>query len=532
MAISKLLSALACVAFALIAAPKALASPVAGPNDPVLTLSKSLYQVSDVGTATITGVPGHEVWLLTDKHAATTVIPSLGTFDLELGATLMITSMGTIPPTGILTGTFTPDCASLAAQTPTFIQAVSIDPNQGLPLFVSNLDVLRMAKGDECFNCPKTPIADPAFGASLAGTAVYLHGIGNDFVFAPGASFAEYGDGTARLTGEIFRPSAPTERFLFDTLFQGRVGPGEASYPPPTSPKMELVPAAYYPLGGPIDTDTWHYYPTFTGLLLGLDDFQGGVINIGRMGPSFQVGEGANGKDITLGGSAWMTVAVVAQPTSTTWSASGGGDINISIGDCPPLSTTICVTAATVDMHSPQQGLAPHAVVMFQMGGMAQKFLFAGSGGNNSEFPDGTARLKGLLIHDTNPLDQWEIDVTFSGRIDSGDPMNPPPGSPHFELLPTAYIWNGGPIDPALWHYYTDFSGTLKGMAALQGADVLITRRGPAFQVGDGANGKNINDGGSAWTWYDVINQPRKSPPLPLHTDGDINVDFVPCIQP
>lgn len=526
MAISKLLGAIAAAAFALISANPVLASTLGGPNDPVVTLSKTLYQVSETGDITITGVPGHQVWLLTDKHAKTTVIPTLGTFALELGTTFMITPMGFIPPTGKITAVFTPDCDSLASQTPTFVQAVSMDPNQGLPLYVSNLDVVRMAKGDECFNCPKTPIADPTFGVTLGGTAVYLPGIGTDFEFAPGAVFSEYGDGTARLTGEIVRQSVPSERFLFDTLFQGRIGSAEPNYPPPTSPKLELAPSAYYSLGGPIDTDTWHYYPTFTGLLIGLDDFQGGIINIGRMGPSFQVGEGANGKDITYGGSAWMTVGIVTQPTSTTWSSSGGGDINISIGDCPALGNPLCATAAPVDAQSPQPGLAPHALVMFQMGG---KFLFAGSGGEFTEFPDGSARLQGLLVHETDATLQWNIDVTFTGRIDAGDPANPPAGSPKLELFPTAYIWNGGPIDPASWHYYTDFSGTLKGSASLLGADVLVTRRGPAFQVGDGASGKNINFGGSAWTWFDVINQPLSGPALPVHTDGDINVNFVPC---
>jgi hypothetical protein len=525
MVISKIFSAIAGAALVLLATPGS-AQTAGSPLDPVISLNKSLYDVTDLGVLTITGTPGHEIWMLTDKHSAVNIIPGLGTFGLEFSQSLAIAPMGTMPPSGTMTATFQPDCASVAAQTPTFLQAVSIDPQQGLPLYVSNTDVLRIAKGDDCFNCPLTPVADPTFGLTLAGTAVYLPGIGNDFVFAAGAVFAEYGDGTARLTGEIVRSSAPTERFLFDTIFNGRIGPGEANYPPPTSPKMELHPSAYHGVGGPSDPNTWHYYPTFTGLLIGLDAFQGGIISIGRMGPAFQVGQGANGKDVAHGGSAWMTVGIVTQPTQTVWNSSGGGDINITIGNCPLLANPLCVVASAVDLNSPHQTLAPHALVMFQLGG---KFLFTGNGGDYTEFPDGTARLQGSLVHETDATLAWDIDVTFSGHIAAGDPLNPPAGSPKLELLPTTYIWNSGPIDPATWGYYTNFSGTLKGAASMLGANLLVTRRGPAFQVGDGASGKNINYGGSAWTYFDVISQPSQGAPLAIHTDGDINVDLLPC---
>jgi hypothetical protein len=220
---------------------------------------------------------------------------------------------------------------------------------------------------------------------------------------------------------------------------------------------------------------------------------------------------------------------VLTQPTTTTWAATGGGDINIQIGDCPPLGQPLCVTAAAPDSQSPQQQLAPHALVNFGYDG---KFLFTGNGGEFTEFPDGTARLKGELVQAVDITKKWDIDVLFTNKVDVGDPQNPPAGSPKLELMPTAYIWNGGPIDPATWHYYQDFTGTMTGKDSYAGASLLVTRRGPAFQVGDGASGKNVTYGGSAWTFFDVITQPTSGPALPLSADGDINVNFVLCPTP
>lgn len=524
MALSRFGACLLGAALALFAAPSAHAGQT--PGAPTIALDKALYQTGDSVTLTVTGTPGRMLWLLFDRRPGPATLPGLGTFELDMGANLGAFPMGVIPPSGTFTASTSTDCFSSVVTQPTFIQAVTYDAQAPLPLYISNLSVLEVQRGDECHNCPKTPIQDPTFGVSPAGTAVYLHGIGNDFVFAPGASFSEYGDGTARLTGEIYRPTVPTERFLLDTLFTGYNGPGSVAYPPPGSPKKELAPGAYSDQGGPIDPATWHYYPFFNGLLIGLDDFAGGTVSIARMGPAFQAGFGANGKDTTYGASGWLNVAVLTQPTSTTLNATGGGDINISVGDCPPLSAPLCAIAAAPDIFSPQQQLAPHAVVMFQIDG---KYLFTGNGGTFTEFPDGTARLTGELIHATDFSKKWDIDLLFTGKIDVGDPQNPPAGSPKLELLSTAYVWNGGPIDPASWHYYTDFTGTLKGKMSFDGADLLVTRRGPAFQVGDGANGKNINYGGSAWTWFDVINQPLQGQPLPVHTEGDINISLIPC---
>lgn len=501
-------------------------SAIAAPGDPVISFNKSVYTIGDTAMMDYQGTPGESLWLLLDKNVGPTTVPGIATFDVALGPDLVYFYLGVVGGQGAFSGTRTFDCNSKHFGGPTYVQALSYNPQVPDSFKTSNMVTLDIVKGDACNNCPRTPVQDPIFGLTPGGTAVYLHGIGNDFVFAPGASWAQYQDGTARLQGEIYRTSNANERFLLDVAFSRFSFSGSGAFPPAGSPKLELAPAAYWDQGGPVDPNNWHYYGAFSGLLIGLNDFAGGTLAIDRMGPAFQVGIGANGKDITHGGSGWLNVNVLTQPTSTTWTPTGGGDINIQIGECPPLGGPICVVAAATDNLSPQANFIPHAVVMFQLDG---KFLFDGNGGTFTEFPDGTARMQGKLISIVDPAKRFEADILFSGLIPAGDPANPPPGSPKLELLPTAYVWNNGPVDPATWRYYPELVGTLIGEGAYDGANLLVTRRGPAFQVGLGANNKNGLDGGSCWTWFDVITQPNQGAPLQLKTEGDINVTFVPC---
>ncbi len=55
-----------------------------------------------------------------------------------------------------------------------------------------------------------------------------------------------------------------------------------------------------------VDTDTFRYYTTFAGELIGKEDNDGCQISIGRYGPSAQVGNGASGINIEFGASAWL----------------------------------------------------------------------------------------------------------------------------------------------------------------------------------------------------------------------------------
>jgi SdrD B-like domain len=63
------------------------------------------------------------------------------------------------------------------------------------------------------------------------------------------------------------------------------------------------------------------------------------VISITKTGPAFQVGKGANGKNLNFGASGWFNWTVTQQPTAGAITATGQGDINVDIIECQPLGS-------------------------------------------------------------------------------------------------------------------------------------------------------------------------------------------------
>ncbi len=180
--------------------------------------------------------------------------------------------------------------------------------------------------------------------------------------------------------------------------------------------------------------------------------------------------------------------------------------------------TEICAEGAVADEFGSSNG---HAI---SLPGIGTDFVFEPDQGSWM-FDDGmrTARLSGTVRSASNPSAGFVVDVLFNGLTSVA-----PAGSPKLELDSAAYVANGGPVDPSTWVFYTDFVGTLTGTGDLAGAIVHIERRGVAFQVGEGANGKNARFGGSGWLDYIVSSQPTGAS-LPSSGDGDINIDIVDC---
>ena len=104
----------------------------------------------------------------------------------------------------------------------------------------------------------------------------------------------------------------------------------------------------------------------------------------------------------------------------------------------------------------------------------------------------------------SNPANGFTVDVHFSGYTTVAGP-----GSPKEELNGSAYVQNGGSVDPSTWYYYTTLTGTLTGIGNYAGAVIDVSRFMQAFQVGAGANGKNTLFGASGWFNVDVVSQPR-----------------------
>lgn len=358
------------------------------------------------------------------------------------------------------------------------------------------------------------------FEGSSSRHAITLPGITNTLVFVRGGQFTERPDGTARLTGVAEEESDPARAFHVDIRFLHRVEPGDASYPPADSPKLELNTGSYVANGGPIDPATWTYYTDFYGSLVGLRDLAGARLEVARRGPSFQVGVGANGKNGNLGGAGWLDTVVVTQPSSGLFiGGTTGGDINIDLDES---GTGHCAEPAQrdEDLARYQGG---HA---FYLPGIAHDFVFE-PGAQFVERADGSASLAGVIYSESAPTQRFSAQVDFADRLDPEAPGYPPADSPKLELEDHAYVAHGGPVDPAGWHYYGSFVGHLEGLAALRGARVRIERYGPAFQVGLGASGKNQRYGASGWLDVVVEAQPQTGQSLPtelLH--GDINIDL------
>ncbi len=157
-------------------------------------------------------------------------------------------------------------------------------------------------------------------------------------------------------------------------------------------------------------------------------------------------------------------------------------------------------------------GSSDHAIVF---GG--NDYVFAPGAGALIEYDDGSASLSGIAY---NPLDtdqSYAINIILNGRTSIA-----PPDSPKRELLSSAYVENGGPVDTDSWYYYSSFSGTFEGMGELAGNVLQITQRGPAFQFGFGANNKNADFGGSGWFWAEDASGNR------MHGDFNLGMRVVP----
>ena len=112
------------------------------------------------------------------------------------------------------------------------------------------------------------------------------------------------------------------------------------------------------------------------------------------------------------------------------------------------------------------------------------------------------------------------VDVTFTGRTEV-----PPSGSPK------APIGNCFEMDASDWFYYTGFTGTLTGLSGtdFEGAELTLSRRGEAFQVGVGANRQTNLLGASGWFDWEETN--ASDPVIEFNNsgNGDFNFELVEC---
>ncbi|MEM1178476.1 MAG: SdrD B-like domain-containing protein [Acidobacteriota bacterium] len=367
--------------------------------------------------------------------------------------------------------------------------------------------VCPQVAGTDCTSEDTRPNAAPS---DSHGHALWMPGISKNLLFTSNGTWTTLDNGMATLTGRVMVEDDPTKMFDIEVLTFGRT-----ETPPAGSPKLELSSDQYFPTG-PVDPSTWHFYTNWRGTLTGLGEWAGATVELTPRGPAWQVGDGAGNKSTVNGMSAWLSYEVTQQPTTgSTLQATGDGDFNLSL-ECPPdLEGSFCVTEAWGDQFS---GSGNHAIAM---PGIAKDLLFFdGANGSFDEYADGTARLTARVHHKDDTEKIFNVTVELSGRTD-----DPPPGSPKKQLPSSAYAPNG-PADPATWYYYTDFSATLTGEGAWDGAVVTITPRGPTWQVGVGASNKNAEYGASAWFNYTVVEQPSTGESLQSSGTGDFNISL------
>ncbi len=124
------------------------------------------------------------------------------------------------------------------------------------------------------------------------------------------------------------------------------------------------------------------------------------------------------------------------------------------------------------------------------------------------EFADGTATLTGTVFDYTSTQTTYEVDATFSGRT-----VNTPANSPKNHECNNE--------DSSGWIYYTEFTGTITSTDGTWSTE--LTRRGPAFQIGNGANVTETQQGKyGACGWFDTTDNECSV--------GDFNINIGDCV--
>ena len=164
---------------------------------------------------------------------------------------------------------------------------------------------LRSVSGPGCLkysHCVVSPDPDSYLSDEHKPYPLSLSHIGDDFVLEKGASFEEYGNGTARLLGTVYRVSNPSAAYHVVIALTGR-----SETPPARSPVLELKSSEYVAQGGTVDPSSWYYYKKSEGIMVGKGELVGETIVVGDTLQALQVGDGAHGRNTSFGASGSFT---------------------------------------------------------------------------------------------------------------------------------------------------------------------------------------------------------------------------------
>jgi PEP-CTERM motif-containing protein len=198
--------------------------------------------------------------------------------------------------------------------------------------------------------------------------------------------------------------------------------------------------------------------------------------------------------------------------------------------------------------------------------GNSSKFVFMNDSGRLNVSDDMTsARMTGTIQSLGQSSSMWDVDIMFilgmgydtyaDGHADpNGDTRD---GKAKRELKHNQYADHGGTVDPESWRYFYMDEGNATLTGALGGGyegttlDLYQRPNGRGygkyvFQMGEGANGKNLNMGLSGWLGYTTAELGEEDdggqswggwgnngPGHDGYTGiGDINVDLEPIPEP
>ncbi len=324
----------------------------------------------------------------------------------------------------------------------------------------------------------------------------------NYFSTVETASFITYDNGTATYYAVVSNGS--------DTVTVDLVFSGYTTVAPQDSPKENEC--------TPHNTEDWVYWTTSEGTVTSEEH---GTYTISRKGPAFQLGDGADVTRAGFGASGWFYMEGGDGYYTT-------GDINIQLGKCERLCTITVDAGADVSLCSGESVTLTAAVKDASRCASACDYTIeesakCGTNGENIEEvwlenpidnrfvtssssfvtkTDGTAAYSAV---GSNGTDTVTVELTFSGYT-----VSPPMDSPKENWCT--------PHDTSDWVYYSTTTGTV--VSELHGT-FQVTRKGPAFQLGNGADVTRNGFGASGWLMLSGGDG--------YYENGDINVKLGDC---
>ncbi|KAA1245402.1 collagen-binding domain-containing protein [Aquimarina sp. RZ0] len=190
-----------------------------------------------------------------------------------------------------------------------------------------------------------------------------------------------------------------------------------------------------------------------------------------------------------------------------------GDDQEICLGD-------EVILTATVDGNTSCENCIEYGIQNTNSCRRDENYVFWLTDGDNSrwfsnvdlewnELADGTATLTGTIFDYTLTQTTYEVDATFTGKTSDA-----PQGSPKEHFCNNE--------DSTGWIYYTGLTGRVTSTDGSWSID--ISRRGPAFQLGNGANQAETAQGKFAASgWFNTTDS--------QYDRGDFNIVFGDCVS-